>query len=363
MFQDAQLRIHHALDAKGIQLLGACHPDTSARLRISRFVKLQGELVHILELVCTDKVGINGIFLVYKEDSGKDIIADNFGKFLQGIDGQPVVVDIAVYGQAVGHTLDTVVVQLDFASACHILRIPTASLQGVQFYHGRISILIIPPLIHIALGQVHLGNHDVCQDFCARKSFAGLRDDIYDRAGAGAATQACKDMDGGQAGVAGHLLATGVCIAQAVDIANGVGSKKQTACTALLTGSLPQRTDGRLDGSHIVHDALHRRIVVDVIQDMLHVHSLDVQKFIVGERCVLPHHAEVRPRPSVLGHHLVRRVHIQQGDGQLAPLFLRRKFLEHSHFESTQDFTSRTSQANQNMVAVAKICLCHDAMI
>ena len=363
MLQDTQFRIHHTLDAKGVQLLGACRPYASVRPRIGRLVKLQCEFVHVLELIGTDNVTVDFILAVHQEYAGEDIIADDFRKFLQGIDGQSIVIHITVNGQTIGYALDAVVVQLDFATPRHILRIPSSGLQSVQLHHGRISVLVITALIHIALGQVHLGNHDVRQDPGIGEGLARLRNHVDNGTRTGAATQAGKDMDGLHIGIAGYQLATGIGIAQAVDIADGVRREEQTARTAFLSGSLPQRTDGRLDGRHIIHNALHRRIVIDMIQDMLHIHGLDIQEFIVGERCVLPHHAEIRACPSVLGHHLVRRIHVQQGYGQLGPLFLRGKLLEHTHFEGAQDFTACTSQPNQDMVAVAKICLCHDVVI
>ena len=240
MLQDTQFRIHHALDAERIQLLGTCHPDAPVRSRIGRFVKLQRKLVHVLKLVGADNVAVDLIFTVHEEDAGKDIIADNLGQFLQGIDGQTIVIHVAVNGQPVGHAFDTVVIQLDFSTPCHILRIPTSGLQSVQLHHGRITVLVITSLVHIALGQVHLGNHDVRQDFGIGERLARLRNHVNDGTRTGAATQTGKDMNSLPIGIAGYQLATGIGIAQTVDIADGVRREEQTASPTFLSGGLPQ---------------------------------------------------------------------------------------------------------------------------
>ena len=92
---------------------------------------------------------------------------------------------------------------------------------------------------------------------------------------------------------------------------------------------------------------------------MFHIYCLDVQEFVASERGILSHDAEVGAGLSVLWHHLVCGVHIEQGYRLFLTFFLCRKFLKHAHLECAENLTSSTTQSNKDVVTVAKACLCH----
>ena len=92
-----------------------------------------------------------------------------------------------------------------------------------------------------------------------------------------------------------------------------------------------------------------------MVEDGRHIDSFDVEEFIVGERCVLTEHAEVCAGAAFMGHHLVGGVDVEQGHRLFSALFCIGKFLEHAHLEGAQDFASRTAEAYEYVVAIAKV--------
>ena len=92
---------------------------------------------------------------------------------------------------------------------------------------------------------------------------------------------------------------------------------------------------------------------------MFHVNSLDIQELVVGKGCILTHHTEVCTCFAIFGHHLVCRVYIQKCYRLFVTFFLCRKLLEHPHLERAENFSTRSSQSNQNMVSGAKTLLWH----
>ena len=81
VFKYSQFGIDDALDTKGVDLLGACHGDTSVASGILCLVIFEGEIVHVLEVVCTDDIAVDSILFVDEEDTCKHIVAHHLRQF------------------------------------------------------------------------------------------------------------------------------------------------------------------------------------------------------------------------------------------------------------------------------------------
>ena len=66
-------------------------------------------------------------------------------------------------------------------TTCYILWEPTACLQGIEFIHGSIAILIVAPLIHITLWKIHLWNHGIDRNLDIREFLSALNNHIHNR--------------------------------------------------------------------------------------------------------------------------------------------------------------------------------------
>ena len=79
MLQYSQFRIHHSLDAKGINLLSTSNCNAAIRPWVCRFVIFQSEVIHVLKVIGTNDIAVYLVFLINKEYTCKNIVADYFG--------------------------------------------------------------------------------------------------------------------------------------------------------------------------------------------------------------------------------------------------------------------------------------------
>ena len=90
-----------------------------------------------------------------------------------------------------------------------------------------------------------------------------------------------------------------------------------------------------MESVHVAHDAFHQRVIIDMVEYILHIHCLDVEELIAREGGILTHHSEIGTGFAILRHHLLGRIDIKECHGEFFPLHIVVIFLKHSHFEGT----------------------------
>lgn len=125
MLEHPQFRVHHALDADRVHLLGPCHRDASRHgVWISSLVIFESEVIHVFIFVRAHDVTVHLVLVVDEEDASEDEVADHLGQFCERVDGESVLIDVAVDGKTVSHTLHSVRIVVCLSAACHVLRFP-----------------------------------------------------------------------------------------------------------------------------------------------------------------------------------------------------------------------------------------------
>ena len=163
MAQDAQLGIGDTLNAEGRNLLGACDGYLAVTGDVGLFVELELEPVHILIIITAQDVVVCFFSRVDEEDTCIDIVGHLLGQLVKRVQRDAVLVDVAVERDTIGHTVGLRVEVENIAGAVtgDIVRAKASCLQGIQFTQGSISVRIVASLVHIRLGQVHLGHHSI----------------------------------------------------------------------------------------------------------------------------------------------------------------------------------------------------------
>ena len=354
MLQDAEFRIDHALESERADELRALDGHFHAVFHGVSLVKLIGEVVHVLRVVGTDDVAYSRRSGVDDEDARIDIVADDFRKVFKRIDGDAVLVVVAIDGDAVCHALDSGIEEVErFAVARHIVRLELSRLQRVEFSEGGIAVLVVSALVHVRFREVALRNHHIDKDFSVGPCLARLGHGIDDGARTRSAAQTRDDVYD-FAVIVRHRIAAREGISQRIHVFRGVLCKEQASGAALLSGSLAKISDGIASGSSIADDAPQLRIVLYIVDNLRHCAALDKEKLILCERRILTHHVEVIASDA---HHLHRGIYVEQCYRLLLAFFKFGELLKHSHLEGTQHFSARTAKSYDNVV------FCHSVKV